>query len=451
MKLFNHCHIHCRNKVHRMEGSFPKNATREFWPFQSYNNSSGIMPGLASVNKKWQDTRRKLQTDILAPQTAATYIPSLATAAKDISATFPELCHDMDHFCMRAVFDMFSAAILGRSYRTLVADVTDEVGRDFAVNTQEAFRLCGDLLVDPMEKVFYNWGVSTQKYKEFVKYMDASYRGAELLTKQSLEGVTRQQGLRTEQYDSNDAVNLFDGKLPANDMDMIDGSYIQRLIRRGALTVDEAIIEVPPLVFAGVDTTASALMWFLVNLARNPDKQALLAEELDSVLQGRNFTANANLPYLRACSRESHRITPAAAGIGYRILDTDIELHGYNVPAGTRIHFNLEVLSSDPSLVVDVDQFQPERWFPENIAARKGTPSEVLDHRLIATPFSFGPRMCIGGRLAEVEIMTAVCRLVQDYEFTLCDNHPPVTRKERLMLMPAQSPHFTARARSRNV
>lgn len=432
-----------------MEGNYPINAIQEFWPFQHYCKITGGKPGLVKAGKKWQDARRKLQMDILAPQVAASYIPSLSLAAKDMSQTFPILCHDMDHFCMRAVFDMFSTVILGRSYRTLVTDQADAVGHEFAVNTQEAFRLCGDLLVNPVEKFCFEWGIPTAKLKEFVKHMDASYTVAELLTKQSLDGVTKLQGLDTNQFDSADAVKLFDGNISAEEVNQIEGSYIQRLIRRGALTVKEACIEVPPLVFAGVDATASALMWFLVNLARNPDKQALLAEELDVVLKGNNFSPHASLPYLRACNRESHRITPAAAGIVYRVLDVDIELHGYNVPAGTRIHFYLSALPNDPSIVNESDSFLPERWFPENVAARKGTASEILDHRLIATPFSFGPRMCIGGRLAEVEILTAVCRLVQDYEFSLADNHPPVTRKERLMLMPTHSPSFVAKLRKR--
>jgi cytochrome P450 len=417
------------------------------WPFQHHHDRFGVKPGLAKGGKDWQDARRKLQMDILMPQVAASYIPLLATATRDMSETFPTLCNDMDSFCMRAVFDMFSAAILGRSYRTLVVNQADPVGSEFAVNTQEAFRLCGDLLVSPIEKFYYDWGIETAKFKEFLKRMDASYSVAALLTKQALEGVTAMQGLETPQFDSEDAVKLYDGKISADQLSLLEGSYIQRLIKRGALTVEEACHQVPPLVFAGVDTTASALMWFLVNLAKNPDKQALLAKELDSVLKGGNYTPNASLPYLRSCGRESHRISPAVAGIGYRILDTDVELHGYNVPAGTRIHFGLEALQVDPSIVTDPDKFQPERWFPENIAARKGTESEILDHRLIATPFSFGPRMCIGGRLAEVEIMTAVCRLVQDYEFKLTDDHPPVTRKERLMLMPSESPNFVAKTR----
>jgi cytochrome P450 len=41
--------------------------------------------------------------------------------------------------------------------------------------------------------------------------------------------------------------------------------------------------------------------------------------------------------------------------------------------------------------------FIPERWI-------KGDPQESLHHRYALLPFGFGTRMCIGRRIAELEI-----------------------------------------------
>jgi len=49
------------------------------------------------------------------------------------------------------------------------------------------------------------------------------------------------------------------------------------------------------------------------------------------------------------------------------------------------------------------------------VAKRKGTPKEVLDHKLLAKPFGFGQRMCIGARLAECEIKAALARIIRDW------------------------------------
>lgn len=446
--------------VYRAEGPYPRNFTQEFWPFvQYYRKRSAKTPGLAKVGKEWKDMRRKLQPDILSPQTAASYLPALAPVAEDMSTAFPDLCGDMERFCTSAVFDMFSAAILGQSYKTLITTETDTEGYEFAKNSQEAFRLCGDLMADPAEKVYSRWNYDSPKRNAFEERMDAAYAIAERLTRESLRGVTVDAAVAengtTTGCEEDDTVKIFDGEVTtAHDTTPssattppVDASYIQRLIRRGRLTVEEAVNEVPPLVFAGVDTTATLLHWFLVHLAQHPREQELLAEELASVLQGSNYTPEVALPYLRMCYRESHRLTPALTSIGSRRLDADITLFGYNIPAHTKIHFNIEALQNDGTLVANTSMFIPERWSSTNVQARKGTPFEVLDHRLIATAFSFGPRMCIGGRLAEMEVLTAVCRLVQDYAFVLADNHPSIGKKERLFLIPNQSPKFCVRVR----
>jgi len=55
------------------------------------------------------------------------------------------------------------------------------------------------------------------------------------------------------------------------------------------------------------------------------------------------------------------------------------------------------------------------------VAKRKkaGDQAAVLDHRLLSAPFGFGARMCLGARVATLEIQIAACRLVQDYRLEL--------------------------------
>ena len=50
------------------------------------------------------------------------------------------------------------------------------------------------------------------------------------------------------------------------------------------------------------------------------------------------ITAEAlrKMRYLKACVKESMRLTPSGAGL-IRVLEDDIEISGYNVPAGTQI------------------------------------------------------------------------------------------------------------------
>ena len=75
-------------------------------------------------------------------------------------------------------------------------------------------------------------------------------------------------------------------------------------------------------------------------LAKNPDKQAKLREELISLLPEKNTPLTVekmkNMPYLRACIKEGLRLYPAVTG-SVRKTGQDIVLQGYQVPKGVSL------------------------------------------------------------------------------------------------------------------
>ena len=70
----------------------------------------------------------------------------------------------------------------------------------------------------------------------------------------------------------------------------------------------------------------------------------------------------------------------------------------------------------NPELVDAPEEYRPERWLEDAVEARKGTPSEVLDHPFMGTPFSQGARKCPGSRVALNEIHVLLSQLVLDYK-----------------------------------
>ncbi len=77
---------------------------------------------------------------------------------------------------------------------------------------------------------------------------------------------------------------------------------------------------------------------------------------------------------------------------------------GPDVPVGTYVALNNGAYSHDPRFVEAPAEYRPERWLPPAVAARRGTPQEVLDHRLLAGPFSAGARMCLAPGAASAHI-----------------------------------------------
>ncbi|PAV58773.1 hypothetical protein WR25_10836 [Diploscapter pachys] len=189
------------------------------------------------------------------------------------------------------------------------------------------------------------------------------------------------------------------------------------------LSSDEVKMQLLLFLFAGFDTTANTMSYVTYVLAKNPDKMKKLQEEIDqecidSTIQ---FDTLGKLKYLDAVLKETLRIYPLAAGVNVRrcmksttIGDLRIE-EGECVMADTwSLHFDKDIWGED------VNEFVPERWL-------KGVPHPTGAY----LPFGAGPRICIGMRLAYVEIKTALCYILRKYDIV----EGPNTGRNMLLLI----------------
>lgn len=76
------------------------------------------------------------------------------------------------------------------------------------------------------------------------------------------------------------------------------------------------------------------MIWALYMIARSPEVQTQLAEEIMHSSPQLWLTH----PLLRAVTRETLRLYPAAPFLT-RQLATDLELSGYSVPSGVSLYF----------------------------------------------------------------------------------------------------------------
>lgn len=78
-------------------------------------------------------------------------------------------------------------------------------------------------------------------------------------------------------------------------------------------------------------------MGCLYHIAKNPEKQEKLREEIRQILPtvDSKLTAGClnNIPYLRACIKEAMRLSPVVAA-GARGTGQDLVLQGYQIPKG---------------------------------------------------------------------------------------------------------------------
>jgi len=155
--------------------------------------------------------------------------------------------------------------------------------------------------------------------------------------------------------------------------------------------------EVDTFMFEGHDTTAAAVNWSLYLLGSYPEAQKRVDSELEEVFGKSDRPASLEdlkkLKYLECVIKESLRLFPPVP-LFARNLTEDCEVGGYKIVQGSQAIIIPYALHRDPRYFPNPEEFQPERFFLENLQGR---------HPYAYVPFSAGPRNCIGQRFAIME------------------------------------------------
>ena len=404
--------------------------------FVNYYRENNVTMGIKSTSHgpEWKEWRSQLDADMYVAWQS--YLPSIAMAARQISEVagseisgsgnekvkFPD-------FISRSAFDMFYAVMFGSSPQTTSSAQVRAQDLEFVKAAKTAFDLTGALLQNPFEKMF-----QTDTFQKFNvnmdKVMDFGNEKVVEFMKEAREEENVASALTTASF-TGDEVGAQGGesKCPVQALKKTaNNSILGRLLNKdNGIPDDELGTIAGPMLMAGVDTTAYVMSWLYLNLASNPSVQTKLANELKSVLNGDDVTTVEqmnSLPYLKACIRESHRLTPSTV-MSAKKLEKDVEIvvdnKTYLAAAGTLIGLNLCAIPWDSKYVDEPLEYRPERFLSDAIEARKGTPSEIIDHPAFEDGFGRGKRRCLGANVARAEIMILAARLIQDWEITLAD------------------------------
>ncbi|WP_276301695.1 cytochrome P450 [Halorussus lipolyticus] len=162
--------------------------------------------------------------------------------------------------------------------------------------------------------------------------------------------------------------------------------------------------------FAGHETTATALTYACWLLAGNPDARERLDAELDAVVGDRDptFADVPALDYTERFIREALRLYPPIYAI-YRQPKEDVLLDGYGITTDTTLQLSIYGIQRDERWWDAPDEFRPERWTDEK------QPDDRPEYAYF--PFGGGPRHCIGMRFAMTELKLVLATLARRVEF----------------------------------
>jgi len=199
------------------------------------------------------------------------------------------------------------------------------------------------------------------------------------------------------------------------------------------LPENELIGQMSTMTFGAMDTTSGALSRILHLLAKNPNTQAELRNEISEARAKSgdlDYNSLDDLPLLDAVIRETLRLyTPvplvhkiarkdAILPLYKPIMGTDgrilTEIH---VPKGTTIEIAIMKANRDPSVWgSDALEWKPQRWL-------KPLPTSVIDAHYPAVysnlmTFVGGRKACIGFKFSELEMKVVLSILIESFIFS---------------------------------
>uniref|UniRef100_A0A8C1M4N8 Cytochrome P450, family 2, subfamily K, polypeptide 22 n=1 Tax=Cyprinus carpio TaxID=7962 RepID=A0A8C1M4N8_CYPCA len=176
---------------------------------------------------------------------------------------------------------------------------------------------------------------------------------------------------------------------------------------------------------AGTDTTATTLRWGLLLMARYPEIQARVQDEIDRVIGRRQPVVEdrKNLPYIDAVIHETQRFANVVPLGSPHQTTCDVQLNGYLIEKGTSVWPLLTSVLRDENEWETPDSFNPSHFLNKQGQFFK---------RDAFMPFSAGRRVCPGESLARMELFLFFTYLLQHFRFT----PPPGVSGDELDLSP---------------
>ena len=182
------------------------------------------------------------------------------------------------------------------------------------------------------------------------------------------------------------------------------------------LTDDEVRDNMLTFLFAGHETTALALTYTVLLLARHGTVADRLRTEVDEVV-ATAAPGIEHLPELALTERvldEALRLYPPIPVL-FRQPTEPVTFDGYRIGPESLVTLPVYSLHRDGRLWDDPTTFDPDRWRDE------GTERPAYAY----FPFGGGPRHCIGMRFARLELQLVLALFVQNFYFELRSDPEP--------------------------
>ncbi|KAI1293484.1 Cytochrome P450 1A1 [Halotydeus destructor] len=173
------------------------------------------------------------------------------------------------------------------------------------------------------------------------------------------------------------------------------------------LNDDNLALTLSDLFLAGSDTTRMTMHWMILFLAKYPHLQKKVRDEIDEVLGDQVLCPElkSRLNYTQAFISETLRFRPIVPiGVPHKAT-VDSSIAGHPIKKGTTINLIQWAILHDPKHWDKPEEFRPERFLDSD---------GIHNARMLSfVPFGLGRRACVGEKLALVDMLYMVVRIIQ--------------------------------------
>ncbi|KAJ7652472.1 cytochrome P450 [Mycena polygramma] len=201
------------------------------------------------------------------------------------------------------------------------------------------------------------------------------------------------------------------------------------------------------IVVAGQGTTANTVGFALLELARHPEFQDKIRDEIHSVVGGGASNVYEHMPLLNALIKVGAALYPALP-ISPRIALEDAVIPlSESITTSAGEHINQIPVKRGQIVAMafasyqrlptrwgeDPDQFRPSRWL-DNTTHQEHTLTPYAN----LLSFNAGPHICLGWRFAVLEMQGILCELVGKFSFAEAEGEA-IRAKHMTSLLPIDS------------
>lgn len=280
------------------------------------------------------------------------------------------------------------------------------------------------LLLDVGAQIFFGLEMGPESDKVNQSFIDATEASLAVL-RVEIPGTLWYRGMKGRRYLENFVTGLIPEKRNSDQSDFFS-ELCKAADEEGGLSDRDVMNHMIFLLFAAHDTTTSTLCSVIYMLAKHPEWQDILFEEMQSLdKDALDYDDLGKLEKTGWIFKETLRMRPPLTTFPRRTVK-DVTFQGYTLPRNTLVNVSTLYTHYMEEYWSHPHRFDPERFSDER--------AEHKQHFYQWLPFGGGHHKCLGLNFAELQTKTFLFHFLKQYKVSVKPGYEVPTQQVPLIM-----------------